>query len=830
MAAIQKSRLCFVLPALLLSLGLAWACGMQYWLILSNRDQTLMDAPDYYVHDLVEDLEDDGLIHAPSLAPIYTDGQWQYDGLSQVDYKQTLVMRDADSGDEAYALGDGLPEDVRLYTAGAVDFHQAQFDKARQRFEAVLALPPERARLRSAWAAYMLGIMYSAVDAPELVKDEEEMPDKVQKELLKQKSLDYFKLTRQLVAQEGVSDTENLALDSLGQEARVYIWPCRWIEGVITPDNTCAQTLSADDFKQALHLYLTQLAAQKEKSAVDFNGDINASDRVNNYDDNDGLQEAYDSLQYVADFVLLNEDLLAALLQDEVSRRFLLSYIFYQQNRLWMVHDYTQNYGGHYLNALDHVLAQNPNIDLGREGAMLAVLTYRHGRYEQAQRFAQQAKGPVAAWVRAKLALQRGDETAAAKEYAQVIEAFKQNTTYTSGIPAADQSWLYAESSILALSRGDYLEAMLLMFGENNPQKFETKTVNNEAKNPADAFYTREWLKVESKGSKYSYNLDIAYIAERLLTLDELKQFVDHNFPKVIAPIEEDCPDGLCWDDYQALELRWLLARRLVREGRYEEAAPYFPKTNDRRVYLYYENDYKDVDLAALAKTYGDELKASKDFWQTDISRAEHLFNAARIARYNGLEIMGYALDPDYAILGGNSSGLFESPLESKDKWIREGERQRYKETAPKVDERFHYRYVAIDLAEQAADKVPARSQAFAAMLCQAAFWDKNGYKDFRERLYLRYIKEGAVVPWAFVQDQCPAPDFDKARRDIWKFRLWLPMEEYARIHPLRFRYGLVAGGLLIVVLGFCLWRWRKSRKMRQTQKDSANESVRSGA
>lgn len=811
MAGLRVRRLRLVLwavPAVLLSFGLAWACGAHYWLILTDRDQALMAAPDYYVHDLVDDLVRDGLVRIPASVSAYTQEQWRLDDLTKAQYEQTLAMRRAASGDEAYALGEGLPEDVRLYTAGAVDFHKGRFDQARKYFEAVLVFPPEDVRLRVAWTTYMLGLMYSAMETRVPASDQNQLPDEAKSKALKGNSLHYFQLTRKLVAEKGASDTEDLALASLGQEARLYIWPCRWVEEGKIPDNACAATLSADDFKQALHLYLTQLAAQKAKRAGDVDDHMD-----DDYDDN-GLQlEAYNSLQHVANFVLQNDELLAALLQDEASRRFLLSYIFYQQNRVWGFYSTAEKYGGQYLNALDQVLAQHPqhpNIDLGREGAMLAVLTYRHGRYEQAGRFAQHAKGPAAAWVRAKLALQRGDEAAAAKEYAQALELFEQNKTYTSGIAAADESMLRAETSILALSRSDYLEAMRLLLAPRFGEKQQIPSGNGESKGLTNDRYTQQWLRAEGRGDRYSYDFDIAYIAERLLTLDELKQFVDQNAPEVESRTQVDCKDASCWDEAQALELRWLLARRLVREGRYEESAPYFPKTNDPRLYISWEDAYKDVDLAAVAKTYGDALKASKDFWQTDISRAEHLFNAAQIARYNGMEIMGYALDPDYAITGGNISGLYR---DDGDRWVREGERNRYKETAPEIDKRFHYRYVAIDLAEQAADKVPARSQAFAAMMCQAAFWDTVGEKEFRGRLYQRYIKEGAAVPWSFNAAECPEPDFDKARREIWKFRLWLPMEEYARVHPLRFKYALIAGGLLIVGLGLGLWRWRKGRK-----------------
>lgn len=77
---------------------------------------------------------------------------------------------------------------------------------------------------------------------------------------------------------------------------------------------------------------------------------------------------------------------------------------------------------------------------------------------------------------------------------------------------------------------------------------------------------------------------------------------------------------------------------------------------------------------------------------------------------------------------------------------------------------RFHYRALASHLAEAAADLVPPRSQAFAALLCQAAT-----YVEYREparvkALYQRYVKEGPAGFGRDFGDQCPTPDFAHAR------------------------------------------------------------------
>jgi hypothetical protein len=69
---------------------------------------------------------------------------------------------------------------------------------------------------------------------------------------------------------------------------------------------------------------------------------------------------------------------------------------------------------------------------------------------------------------------------------------------------------------------------------------------------------------------------DVAYITERVLTVDELKAFVD-----ALPAAREATPstdDGFWSSSFSPVaNLRALLARRLVRDGRLGEALAYFP-------------------------------------------------------------------------------------------------------------------------------------------------------------------------------------------------------------------------------------------------------------
>ena len=82
------------------------------------------------------------------------------------------------------------------------------------------------------------------------------------------------------------------------------------------------------------------------------------------------------------------------------------------------------------------------------------------------------------------------------------------------------------------------------------------------------------------------------------------------------------------------------------------------------------------------------------------------------------------------------------------------------------------------DLTErpEPADLLPPRSQAFAAVLCEATRWLIDRQPEQAQSLYRRYLHEGPYVPWgASFGRQCPAPDFDKVEREIratWMHRI----------------------------------------------------------
>lgn len=129
-------------------------------------------------------------------------------------------------------------------------------------------------------------------------------------------------------------------------------------------------------------------------------------------------------------------------------------------------------------------------------------------------------------------------------------------------------------------------------------------------------------------------------------------------------------------------------------------------------------------------------------------------------------------------------------------------EERRFASSAPKPDVRFHYRLIASDHAVAAADLLPQRSQAYAAALCWAARYAKDGNDLPRtEKIYRRYVATGAYQPWAkSFGGTCPAPDFEAART-FWPRRIanWsMQIVDTARRHAVVVGLGAVAGLLLL--------------------------------
>jgi hypothetical protein len=203
--------------------------------------------------------------------------------------------------------------------------------------------------------------------------------------------------------------------------------------------------------------------------------------------------------------------------------------------------------------------------------------------------------------------------------------------------------------------------------------------------------------------------IDAAYVAERVLTLDELRAYVDETWPAAAAVWYR--PGAPRNAEKIAFDLRYLLGRRLARAGKLADARSYLPEA------------FRPV-LDDLARSLAQGHEASRPAAQ----RSAALFRAACLDRYQGMELLGTELEPDWFVHGGSFAQdpfavARANPRTHPHLGPTPDERQRVARNHTVPDKRFHYRYRGIALAQEAAKLLPAGTEERARLLATAGNW-----------------------------------------------------------------------------------------------------------
>lgn len=544
-------------------------------------------------------------------------------------------------------LPEGLPGEFQDYLRGAIAYAQDQVGAAQTAWRELLARPPEQRRLRSTWAAFMLGRGYAASD-PEQARS-------------------WYKRVRELVA-EGYADSLGLAMASLGWEAQLALKQRRYAE--------------------ALELYRVQLEGGEPSAPI--------------------------SLLIAARHAAAEADAeeRAACVRNPTARRLITGYLLSAS---------LLNQDPRVLGWLESIKARPIPEE---EAERLAWWAYRSGDWAQAKTWLDRApaQAPIAQWLRAKLLLREGQIEAALPLIAAAAAQFPPATEVfiSRDIDLEDSQFdahrAQAEIGSLQLSRGEYiaaLEALLLGLGANDWL--------GEA--PAQIQYARHWL-------------DVAYVAEQVLTAQELKDFVDRRWPmeRVTAPGDKGLDPGPA--------MRHLLARRLARQGRLAEAASYFP-----------------AKLQGDLQAYAEAVRLGQDTRSPAAEQAAALWNAAQLARHKGMELLGTETDPDWAAL----DGAYDLGVDANDRPTQGVTRRsaeelsRTRQHRPAPDRRFHYRWQAADFAWKAAALMPDKSPDTARVLAIGGTWLKTLDPKGADRFYKALVrrcgntdlgKQAAKIGW----------------------------------------------------------------------------------
>jgi len=364
------------------------------------------------------------------------------------------------------------------------------------------------------------------------------------------------------------------------------------------------------------------------------------------------------------------------------------------------------------------------NLGQVEDAEYLGWTAYNSGDYKNAAHWLELSKGdtPAAYWLRAKLQRRAGKLGDAANSMAKAWQTVRDTAAYTGWTaappPTEDEygsypergGWTFEQSASgdlggLHLARGDFVQALDILL----------------------------------KGTLWE---DAAYVAERVLTANELKAYLDGR---------QTAASG---SEGDMAKLRYLLGRRLVREDRYAEAGHYLRPPYDK-----------------VLEKYVKALHDGADNKLPKLDRARALFTAAWLARYGGMELMGTEGAPD----GFAENGNFELPDLAQQRqtgtykevrWTGKGqeertlpvilrpskqERERLATNRIRPDIRFHYRLIAGALAIKAAALLPNDSEELADVVNRAGLW----VKDRDEKTGNRYFQ--------VIEQRCPRTQIGRA-------------------------------------------------------------------
>lgn len=370
---------------------------------------------------------------------------------------------------------------------------------------------------------------------------------------------------------------------------------------------------------------------------------------------------------------------------------------------LWMVS------GRHYLgmNEWADALAATPPVGAIEHAGDLAHLYYTKGRFDQAARWVEFA-GPedvAARWVHAKLLLRDGKLDDAEREINGVRESLVANspsfTEYVANRMPLREA-LGTDLGAVRLNQDDYAGAL-------------------------SAFLQAGRL------------ADASYIADQVMTADELAAFLDKATEETFAPPQH-------WEEVQswpaAVQFRYILARKLARKGNFERARPHYPDKPPSEGFG--ESNWPD-SMPAVLDQYAAALKQGYNTKTNKQERADALFEAAMIARKWGMELMGTEMDPDYAIFHGVYIPWGETRAKAGTATKKEADR--VTANAPTPDRRFHYRWTAANLLWEAAELLPDNDEKTAQALWFGGTWIEKDDPHGADKFYKALVRRCRKLP-----------------------------------------------------------------------------------
>lgn len=530
----------------------------------------------------------------------------------------------------------------------------------------------------------------------------------------------WFQRTRAL-AKSGFADSLGLAADSYGWEAR-----CEWKQG--HPE-------------KAAPLYLTQLALGDETAINSLKAlipDRMPVDGMLNYGPDSVISGGGRSLPPAQMAAAEQQLKLAA--ADPLLRRLMTVHILATETQRALSGGAP---GGRCTRWLGFIKEAKP--EAFEDAEYLGWIAYSAGNYDEAAEWLKLAKPdtPAACWLRSKFERRAGKTAEAQKSMAKAFQLLSGRSDYGGWSPAETNdggAW------------GD-------------GQRFRGAAAGNLGALHLERAEFIDALKTFLEGKLWG---DAAFVAERILTADELIAFVG----KQAAPAAGTKPEL----DSERIDprefLRALLGRRLVREDRYAEARHYMQAPYDKIL-----DDY----VQALEDGANEKLPKAK--------RARAWFHAAWLARYDGTELMGTEGAPDGSDMDlvnlrvngpgeedreSDGSGNKVVPPNAPQPSREELRRLKQHRVSPEVH--HHYRVIGAALAMRAAALLPDNTEELADVITQAGRWVTNRWADrkisdryyyiLEKRCWKTKVAAATLKRGAFVEQSGPWSSAEEAARN----------------------------------------------------------------
>ncbi|MCL4693677.1 MAG: hypothetical protein KJ060_14350 [Candidatus Hydrogenedentes bacterium] len=714
---------------------------------------------------------------------------------------------DLSSYDELLA---SIPQEFALYVCGAGAYRGRDIASAKSFWDAILALPESERQYRSTWAAYMLGRMLQETDRAEsdayyheaIALAEAGFRDSANlaadaKGRLAQSALDaneYLESIRAYLALflHGPELESREAADSLrvacgmafrspdrfsaiaaDQDAcRVMTaWALshpeadikvlrEWFDaarksgslGGLPPDDPMMSAMielaaamengnvelgiikeiqerARSGFLLSMSSSLTQAIWYPRRSPLD--GDL--KDAMHYYSEAYALGRAdSNSVHFTCTRVVARPELFDEFAADPVCRPIMTA---------WLV-SHPHNYpdvDAQWLDAVQEAVGDNPVEHADR----LAWIAYNDGDMERAAQWLKSAdaSSPYTRWIQSKLLLREGRIDEALNVLRETIPAFPPDApvaeTYDGPVPPESEI-VQSEIGVLLLGRQDYVNAL-------------------------DALM------------RSPYWMDAAYVAERVLTIDELRAYVDDH--RDDPAFTDTFTEGFWYESElpKIALLEYLLARRYARLGQWEEATAFLPDTERTQVEELRQSlatanaPFPTQSFAASVSHFVSGLWGAEEERVIDRQRANAFYEAAELTRRHGMELMGTELDPDWFAFGGNYELTGISQVRA-DSYIRENadydpalvqaltasddELQRASANAPDPDRRFHYRYTAAGLMWNAAQYLPDNDLKCASALYWGGVYLEHRDPQAADKFYKALVWRNLNLPYAQAADK----------------------------------------------------------------------------